>query len=57
MGKRLKLLIVAEGVETQPQLDFLRANGCDVYQGYLFAKPLTAAETTALLRSQRVSAA
>ena len=33
MAKRLQLRVVAEGVETQAQLDFLRANNCDVYQG------------------------
>ena len=56
MAKRLQLRVVAEGVETQAQLDFLRANNCDVYQGFLFAKPLTTAETTALFKAQRVAA-
>lgn len=56
MGKRLKLNIVAEGVETKAQLEFLRANGCDSYQGYLFAKPLLVAEITELLKSQRLAA-
>ncbi len=56
MGKRLHLRVIAEGVETQPQLDFLRLNGCDTYQGYLYAKPLTIAEMTALLKSQREAA-
>ncbi len=37
---RLKLQTVAEGVETAEQLGFLRTCGCDVIQGYLFAKPL-----------------
>lgn len=40
LAKQLKLKIVAEGVETQEQLDFLRANGCDAVQGYFFAKPM-----------------
>ena len=56
MAKRLHLRVVAEGVETQAQLDFLRANSCDVYQGFLYAKPLTTVETTALFKSQRVAA-
>jgi EAL domain-containing protein (putative c-di-GMP-specific phosphodiesterase class I) len=56
MAKRLKLRTVAEGVETQAQLEFLRANGCDTYQGYLFAKPLTALEVTAMFKTQRVAA-
>ena len=56
MAKRLHLLTVAEGVETTAQLEFLRENGCDSFQGYLFAKPLTTAETTAILKSQRMAA-
>jgi diguanylate cyclase (GGDEF)-like protein/PAS domain S-box-containing protein len=56
MAKRLRLRVVAEGVEQQAQLDFLRANGCDAYQGYLFARPLTAAEATSQLKSQRAAA-
>jgi diguanylate cyclase (GGDEF)-like protein/PAS domain S-box-containing protein len=57
MAKRLKLHVIAEGVETQAQLEFLRANQCDSCQGYLFARPLTALEATALLRSQSAGAA
>lgn len=37
---RLKLITVAEGVETKEQLGFLRTCGCEVIQGYLFAKPM-----------------
>jgi diguanylate cyclase (GGDEF)-like protein len=36
----LKLSVVAEGVETEAQLNFLHAHGCDVLQGYYFSKPL-----------------
>ena len=57
MAKRLHLRTVAEGVETQAQLEFLRTNGCDSYQGYLFAKPLTAVEVTAMFKTQRAAAA
>jgi diguanylate cyclase (GGDEF)-like protein len=44
MGKALGLTIVAEGVETSEQGAFLRAGACDELQGYLFSKPLPAAE-------------
>ena len=50
LGHGLKLAVVAEGVETQAQLDVLRANGCDDYQGHLFAAALPPAELAALLR-------
>lgn len=56
MGKRLKLRVIAEGVEKSGQLEFLRANGCDAFQGSLFAKPLTVGEISAMLRNQRTTA-
>jgi diguanylate cyclase (GGDEF)-like protein len=40
LGHTLGLEVLAEGVETQAQLDFLRANGCDQIQGYLISRPL-----------------
>jgi diguanylate cyclase (GGDEF)-like protein/PAS domain S-box-containing protein len=52
MAKRLRLRVIAEGVETRAQLEFLRANQCDAFQGYLFSRPLTALEATAMLRAQ-----
>ena len=42
LGKR----VVAEGVETKPQLDFLRGHDCDEAQGFLLAPPLAAREAT-----------
>jgi EAL domain-containing protein (putative c-di-GMP-specific phosphodiesterase class I) len=51
LGKGLGLKIVAEGVETEAQLQFLRGIECDCAQGYLFSKPLPVAEVTALLSS------
>ncbi|MFC1747554.1 EAL domain-containing protein, partial [Pseudomonadota bacterium] len=40
MAKGLRLTVVAEGIETQDQLEFLREHKCDKAQGYLFHKPL-----------------
>lgn len=42
LAHNLGLTLVAEGVETEAQLDYLRARGCDLVQGYLFSKPLPA---------------
>jgi diguanylate cyclase (GGDEF)-like protein/PAS domain S-box-containing protein len=55
MAKRLKLRVIAEGVETRAQLDFLRANHCDSFQGFIFSRPVTAPEATAMLRAQAES--
>jgi diguanylate cyclase (GGDEF)-like protein/PAS domain S-box-containing protein len=51
MGNSLKLNVIAEGVETQAQYDFLKENNCDQVQGYLFSRPLPAGEFTELLRN------
>lgn len=50
-ANRLKLTTVAEGVETKEQLGFLRTCGCNIIQGYLFAKPMPAEEFSKLLDS------
>ena len=42
LGHRLDLKVIAEGVETLEQLDFLRIRGCDEVQGYYFSRPLAA---------------
>ena len=51
MAHALGLEVVAEGVETTAQRDFLIQSGCDLGQGYLFARPLTAAAVALLLAS------
>jgi diguanylate cyclase (GGDEF)-like protein/PAS domain S-box-containing protein len=40
IGIELEMNVIAEGVETRMQKDFLQANGCTTYQGYLFSRPL-----------------
>ena len=49
LGHSLRLKIVAEGVETAEQLDFLRHHGCDEVQGYLIACPAPAEELAGIL--------
>lgn len=49
MVHSLDLKVVAEGVETQAQMDFLKAHGCDEMQGYLISRPVPAAEFVGLL--------
>jgi EAL domain-containing protein (putative c-di-GMP-specific phosphodiesterase class I) len=44
MGHILNFDIVAEGVETQEQLEFLQSIGCDIYQGYLESRPVSVSE-------------
>lgn len=53
MAQALGIKVIAEGVETGPQLAFLRERGCDAIQGYYFSQPLPAGELTALLRQGR----
>lgn len=53
MAKGLRLKVVAEGVETVAQLEFLRALGCDEMQGYLCSKPVTAGEFKRVLEQNK----
>ena len=51
MGRSLKLRVVAEGVETQEELEFLQAHQCDEAQGYYFSRPLAAPQFAQLLQT------
>jgi diguanylate cyclase (GGDEF)-like protein len=53
LAHSLRLKVVAEGVETPDQLDFLKTLGCDQYQGFHFSTPVSATDFEALLRRQR----
>jgi diguanylate cyclase (GGDEF)-like protein len=52
MGKSLSLTVVAQGVETKEQADFLRAHACDELQGFYFNRPLPAYQFAQLMRAQ-----
>lgn len=55
LARKLNLNVIAEGVETEAQLDFLREQGCDQWQGYLCSKPVPVNEFEKLLDRQRVA--
>jgi EAL domain-containing protein (putative c-di-GMP-specific phosphodiesterase class I) len=52
MGRGLGLDVIAEGVETEAQRNFLMAQGCNAFQGYLIARPVPRAAFEALLAGQ-----
>jgi diguanylate cyclase (GGDEF)-like protein len=52
MGQSLNLQVVAEGVETEAQRDFLASRGCPLIQGFLFSPPLPVEQLTPLLRGE-----
>jgi EAL domain-containing protein (putative c-di-GMP-specific phosphodiesterase class I) len=49
MAQNLRFTVIAEGVETQEQVAFLRQHGCDQAQGYFFGRPVSAEQTAKLL--------
>jgi EAL domain-containing protein (putative c-di-GMP-specific phosphodiesterase class I) len=52
MGHELGMVVTAEGVETEAQLEFLRRKGCDRAQGFLFSRPLPLADVNAWLKNR-----
>ncbi|MBQ0757904.1 MAG: EAL domain-containing protein, partial [Amphritea sp.] len=52
--KRLGMSVIAEGIETQEQASFLRNNGCDEFQGFMYSHPLPVDKMTQLLREGAV---
>ena len=54
MGKAMGMTVVAEGIETIEQLEYLRDLDCDIAQGYLFSKPLPEQEATTYLKQNMV---
>ena len=57
MAHTLGFTVVAEGIETEAQAEYLKRHGCDEGQGYLFAKPMPAGRLAALLAAARRGAA
>jgi len=53
LAHNLRLKVIAEGIETEEQLAFLRALGCDAGQGYLFCRPRPAEAFRLWLRERR----
>ena len=49
LAKSLRITVIAEGVETKSQLEFLQAEGCDRAEGYYFCKPVSSEEFLKLL--------
>ena len=57
LAKQLNLDVIAEGVEILPQLEFLRANGCDVVQGYHFSPPIDSVTFVDWYRAHNIGSA
>ncbi|MFH1813061.1 MAG: EAL domain-containing protein [Pseudomonadota bacterium] len=56
MGRKLSLTIVAQGVETREQADFLRSNACDEFQGFYVGEPVAADQMAELLKTGALQA-
>ena len=53
MSRSLNLQTIAEGVETEEQMELLREQGCDEYQGYYFSKPLSVEDFESLITNRK----
>lgn len=53
LGRKLKLTVLAEGIETQKQLDFLKKNNCEMGQGFYFSRPLPFDELVLFLKNEK----
>ncbi len=53
MGHALNLRVIAEGIETEGQLSYLRNHGCDEMQGFFFSRPIPASDFEKMLRENR----
>lgn len=51
MAHKLKLDVVAEGVENKKQMDYLKKHGCDIYQGFYLSKPMVSTEALEFLKT------
>jgi EAL domain-containing protein (putative c-di-GMP-specific phosphodiesterase class I) len=56
LAEALRVKVVAEGVETREQLEFMRSLGCDEAQGYFISRPMPAADALAWMRAAPKSA-
>lgn len=54
LGHQLGMKVIAEGIETRAQADFVRAAGCDELQGHFFSKPVSAEALAALLQQHNI---
>jgi EAL domain-containing protein (putative c-di-GMP-specific phosphodiesterase class I) len=57
MGKSLRIKVIAEGVESEAQMAFLRKNGCDEIQGNYFSEPVPAGDVATMLSRDEASSA
>ena len=56
LARKLSMVTVAEGVETESQVDFLRRTECDMVQGYVFSRPVPLAEFERMAYGREIAA-